>query len=238
MIRDLMLVQSSSGTSDPYAANVSLLLNGDGTNGSQAFVDSSLDPKTITAYGNAQISTAQKKYGTGSMYFDGNGDYLSLPSNLLAFGSADYTIECWCNITAHQGNAGILNTVGSGITSTNCVVLEFNGAANTLGFWVPAASAAAYVISGSVNVSDGAWHHIAVCRSGSSTKMFVDGVQDGSTYTGSYTITETTAATYIGSGAFNLSARTITGYIDDIRITKGIARYTANFTPPTQLLTL
>jgi hypothetical protein len=83
--------------SDPDFANVSLLLHMDGSNGSTTFPDSSSNGLTVTRYGNAQISTAQSKFGGASAYFDGAGDYLELPNPNTAIGAVagDFTIECW-----------------------------------------------------------------------------------------------------------------------------------------------
>jgi hypothetical protein len=81
---------------DPNFADVSLLLHGDGANGSTTIIDSSPTPKTVTAFGNAQISTAQSKFGGASIALDGTGDYASTGnSSDLLMGSAVFTIECW-----------------------------------------------------------------------------------------------------------------------------------------------
>jgi hypothetical protein len=83
-------------------------------------------------------------------------------------------------------------------------------------------------IKGSSNVADGSWHHIAICRSGSTCRLFVDGTQEAS---GSNSVNYDAQPTFIG--AFGASDGYFNGYIDDLRVTKGLARYTSNFTPPT-----
>ena len=81
---------------DPNFANVSLLLHGNDTNGSTTITDSSPSPKTVTAVGNAQISTAQSKFGGASIAFDGNGDWCQIANNVaFKFGSGNFTIEYW-----------------------------------------------------------------------------------------------------------------------------------------------
>jgi hypothetical protein len=210
-----------AGPADPFIGSVSLLLHGNGTNGSTTITDSSLTPKTVTAVGNAQISTAQSKFGGASIAFDGTGDYLTVPSSLeFAFGTQDFTVEAW----VYFGN----------LTSFSSIAGSRDGG-NTLTGWTIGlnSSEAPYFYTNSFNIqgsalSQNTWHHIAVTRSGTSLKMFANGTQAGSTATDSRDYTNQTfavGATIDGNQVFN-------GYIDDLRITKGIARYTANFTPP------
>jgi hypothetical protein len=201
--------------------NVSLLLHGDGTNGSTTITDSSPTPKTVTAVGNAQISTAQSKFGGSSLLFDGSGDYLTTSaSERLDFGTQDFTIELWhrfSDISADRAFIG--NDTPTRIdflwrTGTGINVGRINIAFDSTFAWSP-----------TVNV----WYHIAISRSGSSLRAFVDGSQIGSTATN----TNNYSASGCLIGASTAAARFCNGYIDDLRITKGIARYTANFTPPT-----
>ena len=92
---------SGGGATDPYFSNVSLLLHGDGTNGSTTIIDSSPLPKTVTAFGNAQISTAQSKFGGSSIAFDGTGDSLTIPAITFA---GDFTLEAWLYKTARSAS--------------------------------------------------------------------------------------------------------------------------------------
>jgi hypothetical protein len=102
-----------SGPTDPYFSNVSLLLHGDGTNGSTTIVDSSASPKTLTAFGNAQISTAQSKFGGSSIAFDGTGDYLSISSsNDLTLGTSDFTLETWARLATVSAQHNQIITTG------------------------------------------------------------------------------------------------------------------------------
>jgi hypothetical protein len=185
----------------------------------------------LDTVGNAQIDTAVKKYGTGSLEFDGSGDYLKILQNDdLELGSGDYTIECWVNISAAASVGGIFSKGLPSTLNTSTWSLEFNTTNNYVSWYVQAASTT-YIITGSQNIKTSNWIHIAVTRSGNDTKLFVNGVQDGSTYTGGYTIA-TGGDLYLGTGFYAPTTRTITGFIDDLRITKGIARYTSSFTPP------
>jgi len=221
------LVPSTLPTSPLTAiTNTELLLN---------FQDAGIYDRSginnLDTVGNAQIDTAIKKYGTGSLEFDGSGDYLKIPQNDgLELGSGDYTIECWVNISAAANVGGIFSKGLPSTLNTSTWSLEFNTTNNYVSWYVQAASIS-YIITGSQNIKTSNWIHIAVTRSGNDTKLFVNGVQDGSTYTGGYTIA-TGGDLYLGTGFYAPTTRTITGFIDDFRITKGVARYTSNFTPP------
>lgn len=206
---------------DPYFANVSLLLHGDGSNGSQTIVDSSQGNRTITAVGNAQISTSVKKFGTGSIYFDGTGDWLTTSGvAAFAFGTGDFTIECWVNKPS-AGNGPIIDARGSSIAAPYAFYVD---GSNYPYFYDGA------VYTSTVAITNNQWNHIAVTRSGGTLRIFVNGVQG---YSGTVNTNLTAGSTiYIGGQNFT-SPATMTGYIDDLRITKGVARYTANFTPPT-----
>lgn len=214
-------------TSPPTAVtNTKLLVNF--TNA--GIVDNSMmhDIETI---GGAQISTAQSKFGGGSIYFDGNGDYLKitpLPQASitpdLQVTSGDWTVEAWvrfeaqtiCTLFSRIANSGsgdwsVFYNEGLDIWR----VVGTGGTVDQTNTWAPTLNT---------------WYHIAVCRSGSSFYFFVDGVKQGNTVTS--TATFSTTATGMAIGAFADGTNPYQGYIDDLRITNGVARYTANFTPP------
>jgi len=212
-----------SAGEDPYFANVSLLLRGDGTNGSTAIIDESPSPKTITVVGNAQISTAQSKYGGSSIAFDGSGDYLAITdSSAFEFGSGDFTIELWfymlslpTSFTMFGGSSGTNFYFGVGTYSGNRYLVSYNGLTEL------------NQTSG-VSITAGVWHHAAHCRSNGTARLFLNGQLVRSGSFGS--ITGTTGYR-VGASPF-YSNYWWYGYIDDLRITKGVARYTSNFTPP------
>ena len=220
-----------AGPTDPFFSNVSLLLHGNGTNGSTVITDSSGSPKTVTAVGNAQISTAQSKFGGASIAFDGNGDYLTVPNNTaFEFGSGDFTLEAWgyfVNFAANDGNVvaskGVTDSVGTQFYS-----LQANGSGSIIFFF----GSGTPFLTGPI-LSVNTWVHLAVTRSANVFTLWVNG--SSSATTTSSTSLAVGGPLIIGSQSYNPGAinRTMTGYIDDLRITKGIARYTANFTPPT-----
>lgn len=209
---------------DPDFADVSLLLHGDGTDGSTTFTDSSSNNFTVTANGNAQIDTSVVKYGTGSMQFDGSGDYLGAGSNAeYAFGSGDFTIEMWVYRNGSQSTFAGLASTGSSFGSTN---YQFGfGDSNNIRFLIGGSTD---FNIGSSTINDAQWYHIAVTRSGSTVRFFLDGV-----LTDSGTNSNTLSDSLLKIGVNRGGSIYFSGYIDDFRITKGVARYTANFTPPT-----
>jgi hypothetical protein len=216
-------------TDDEYIANVSLLLHMDGSNGSTTFTDSSSNALTVTANGNAQISTAQSKFGGASGYFDGNGDYLSATQNAAyAFGTGDFTVEAWIyptsfaatyqTIAATRGLAGVSTGWSCSLVSDGSLILYTNGFAYT------------GTVTGAVTLN--AWSHIAMVRSSGNFQVYVNGTANRSS---SVALTNdfTLQTFWVGIVGGNASGEPFTGYIDDLRITKGVARYTANFTAPT-----
>ena len=179
----------------------------------------------LETVGNAQISTSVKKYGTGSLAFDGTTDYLQAPTNqIYAFGTGNFTIEFWVYANSWTATASTVVRI-AGASDWVC---QFDGS-GVMNFY--ANGSAQLVDSGSP--STGVWTHYAIVRSGTSLKMYRSGTS----------VASATYATSIGAsnvllvgcgGDSNNTLYCLNGYIDDLRITKGYARYTANFTPPTQ----
>jgi hypothetical protein len=233
---------ASAPSNDPNWANVALLLNTTSTNGAQnnTFLDSSTNAFTVTRNGDTTQgsftpfavpsgqSYSAATYG-GSGYFDGTGDYLSIPSDAaFDFGAGDFTIEGWINTTATDSGGvvarrGTSNTAMWEIFKSNSI-LQFYGDNNSL------------VCSSTRTINDGAWHHFAVVRNGNNTTMYVDGVA-GTTDTTLYTYPTGDGTVWIANDQESPTARDIQAYLSNIRIVKGTAVYTAAFTPPTSPLT-
>ena len=182
--------------------------------------------------GNAQVSTAVSKFGGSSMYFDGTGDYLTsnAASDLYAFGTGDFTIEMWFNLSSVASLQILYDSRPTSTDGLYPLIYVASGGGSVI--WQISAVAR---ITGTATLSTGVWYHIAVSRSSGSTKMFLNGTQIGSTYadTNAYLNSGTTRP-FIGGSSYTAGTLTVNGYIDDLRVTKGVARYTANFTPPTQ----
>ena len=207
-------------TTPPTAiTNTQLLLNY-----TNAGIVDSTGKNVLETVGNAQISTTQSKFGGSSMYFDGTGDYLNFPSSqLFGFGTGDLTIEFWLYLNTVSGTQNLCD-FRNATTTEVAITLYMNGASPRL--YVNGADR----ITGG-NLSTGQWYHVALSRSGTSTKLFVDGTQSGSTYTDSNNYL-TPRPLRIGTTNDGTPQFPLNAYVDDFRITR-YARYTANFTPPT-----
>jgi hypothetical protein len=209
-------------TTPPTAvANTSLLLNY--TNGG---ITDATAKNALETVGGAAISTAQSKFGGSSMAFDGTTDYVVQPSSLnYGYGTGDFTIEFWLYL-----NSTGLQTIVSNLSAATGGVQPHIYINTTIRYYTNSADR----ITGAA-LSAGQWYHIAVSRGSGSTRLFVNGTQSGSTYadTNNYTTAPLGVGTYWEAGV-PITTSTLNGYIDDLRITKGLARYTTTFTPPTQ----
>ena len=222
--------------SDKNFASVLFLSSLDGADGATAATDSSNSARAITFVGNAQLDTAQAKWGTSSLLLDASGDYISVPdSNDWNF-TGQFTVECWARLasltaggTSHtlaghyqvSGNlrswwmrivdgGGEIQAVCS-TDGTNIQTARFESAASTIN----------------------TWSHYAMTRDASNViRIFRDGVVGNVTATLAGTLFNSSVPVTFGA-AFNGGATAFhNGWIDEIRITNGLARYTANFTPP------
>jgi hypothetical protein len=195
----------------------------------------------LETVGNAQISTSVSKFGGGSMYFDGTGDALFSPySPNLNLGSGDFTIEGWVYFSSLPSNNYVLFASYGNSTSAQRWIFGYDtrSVTSSPGLFFTVINSSNSVIvdvpgGGTSGWATGTWYHVAITRSGSSWKLFRDGTQNGSTVTDTDAIPDPTAnGLNIGTEPDKSSAA-FNGYIDDLRITKGVARYTANFTAPT-----
>jgi hypothetical protein len=187
----------------------------------------------LETVGDAQISTSVKKYGTGSLSFDGTGDWIRSFDNLpIAFGSGDFTVEGWIYLNNVSSTKGIMYGLGSNSFGLR-VGQSYLGNVNGLNI---SRSGIADLEYCAFTFSTNTWYHIAVVRSGTTIYFFVDGTQQTTQGSGGSSYNFATPSTGFIVGANNDTNERFNGYIDDFRITKGYARYTANFTPPTAAL--
>lgn len=207
-----------------------LLLHCNGTNGSTSFPDSSSFTHTVTATG-CVVDTSTFQFGTASAHFTAAaGNRLALDGSTdFAFGTGDFTVDFWVRAASLPGSNVILyDSRGSGNNGLYPTI--YISSTNTLNYFQSSANR----ITGATTITTGTFHHIALTRSGTSTRLFLDGVQQGSTYTDSNNYINGTSRPSIGGyGGDNISAQTLNGWIDEVRVIKGTAVWTANFTPPT-----
>ena len=169
----------------------------------------------------------------GSVFFS-NYSWMNVePDDEFTVGSGDFTIECWVNVSALVTYASIFSYRPK---NTNGLYLDVHYN-NGWGLYVNTS----YVISGGVASGTSTlntWAHLALCKSGSSTKLFIDGAQVGSTYSDSNTYLAATEGIALGALGYNRNAlEPLTGHISNFRIIKGEALYTSAFTVPAQRLT-
>jgi hypothetical protein len=207
--------------------NTSLLLNY--TNG--GVIDNAM-MNNLETVGNAQISTTQSKWGGSSIALDGTGDALSTPANVnLAFGAGDFTIEMW----VYGSTANNSSTIGGGWP--RFFVLGTSQTAGCIESYVLSGGTIYVELFGSGSLTftastllNSTWNHFAATRSGTTLRLFVNGTQQTSGTFSTNLNLPATSSSWIG--AVSASVGNFNGYIDDLRITKGYARYTANFTVP------
>jgi len=225
--RYMMRRKAGLVASDPFFADVALLMHMDGANESTFFVDSSSNAVTLTANGNAQISTTESKFGGASAYFDeSSGTYIAADASSLPSLDGDFTIEMWVWTTDSSQYKLILGTDAS---TDGCLNIELNGrsADPSLALSLHNATLEA-LFEGAQFLANDTWHHVAFSRSSGVIKCFVDGLQYGSSVTNSTTFPLGPTSLIIGAYTGGLEW---SGYIDELRITAGVGRYESAFTP-------
>lgn len=205
-----------------------LLISSDTNSGSVSFLDSSTSAHTISVVGQTQHSTTASKFGKTSIYFDGATDYLTMAdSSDWAFGTGDFTIDFWIKKNRLGVEEGILGQhIASGNGNPRNVIHLTTS--NQIWFY-DYNSGVSY--TSNTPFADTNWHHIAYVRVSGNLSVYLDGNYDGSVSLPSSTDNGNTM--YIGfsmgsSGQYEY----FQGYLDEIRISKGVARWTSNFTPP------
>jgi hypothetical protein len=199
-----------------------LMLHCNGDDGSTSFPDSSLSAHVVTAHGDAQVDTAQRKFGTGSALFDGTGDYFSVPDSVdFDLGLDSFTIDAWCRWNSTSSIRIIVEQFTSG--SIGWTLYSWG----TLQFVV-------YLDGGSINLTGSAvpsstWQHVAAVRSGSVWTLYQDGVATASNTSSLMVLPRVTD---LRIGCRTGDSYFFDGWIDELRLSKGIARWVSNFTLP------
>lgn len=212
---------------DPYYKNVALLLDCEGADTSTTIPDTGPRRLAVTAVGNAQLSTAQKPWGSSSLYLDGSGDYLTLPTTSFAM-SGDFTIEAMVRIADVRTYHALLDGRTEATFTNFCCGLSNVGGTMRPDF-VNAGGSGTRLTGTSTSVSLDAWTHLAFVRASGVLMAFVGGTKDATTVSYASAISPVTGTLVIGKV---VDPWYFYGYIRDLRITIGTARYTADFTPP------
>ncbi len=231
-----------AGVSEGNDSYTKLLLHMDGTNEATSLIDSSSSNYTITVYSTARLDTSKKEFGTASLSLNGSSDYITVPDgNDWFFGTSAFTIDLWCNFKTTTTMLG------------NLFAQRKQGSEGTQFAWDYSFPNALYFGSGNpwvaYNVqikcswlpSTNVWYHVALVRlddqnSSNSWRMFIDGTNQPLTLVGGAwsgaVINASNPMTIGRNGDYN--GQYFAGWIDEMRVSKGIARWTNNFTPPTR----
>jgi hypothetical protein len=228
--------RSSGG--DPNWSNVTLLVGADGTNGATTFVDESPVGATLTRVGNTQISTAQSKFGGSSALFDGAGDAITTPNAAgVHFSTGQFTVEAFVRFATAPTNSSIISR-WSATNGNNSWAFYLTASTLRFRFYDGLGSSG----GGTLHDTDSAWspaantwYHVAADRdSGGIIRTYVDGVMKGkATFAQAFFVGSTTTDLGRVNGGF--PQFDLNGYLDEVRITKGVARYAsdAGYTVPT-----
>jgi hypothetical protein len=228
-----VLAHDTNQAFDPHWASVVLACHFDGTNGSTTFIDEK--GKTLTASGSAQISTAQSKFGGASGYFAGGANRVITPDHAdLHLGNNDFTIEAWLYPTVLDANGRAFvsqaNNVANNV-SRQFACQIFN---NKIAFYWTTDGQTDQSVNFTCSPVLNTWQHVEFCRTGGMLYGFLNGTLLGSvSHTPTYF--DSTADLCIGTfGKYaenGFSTLSFNGYMDELRITRGVARHTASFTP-------
>jgi hypothetical protein len=207
--------------------NTSLLLNC-----TNAGIFDNAAENDLETVGNAQISTSVKKYGTGSLAFDGNNDMLFMPYTPNFALKGTYTIEAWIYPTTTSGWRPIFTIEDVNTANFGAMIFAVNGTSLIIEIRPTTGGSITSITGGTVVANT--WQHVAISVNATSARLFLNGTQVGSTTTlPDFSFNPMGVSVGRNANGWNATTECFLGYIDDLRITKGYARYTSNFTPPT-----
>ena len=220
--------------------NTVLLLHCDGSDGATTFTDISDSIHAITAVGNAQVDTAQSKFGGAALLCDGTGDYLTVPDHAnFNFGTGNFTWDFWvrfASLSNEDGLIGISNSA-SGQDTANMTTLRLDPSAGStnINFRVDEASSTLIDFNGAHGMVADTWYHVALVRGwGGNANDWAITINGSSvaTTTVSMTMPNFTSVVRIGDDPRSGNSP-LNGWLDEVRVSN-VARWTTNFTPPTE----
>lgn len=213
--------------SDPYYANVVLLLHCDGADGSTTFADSSGSAHTVTANGVA-VDTTDKQFGTGSALLNGGTDRLQISDSTdfdVGLSAEPWTFECWLNL-ANTSGTNFLFSRGGGFSGWNSVsgwmyVFYLSGPTIYLQYWNGSTFVTGSAASG---MSAGTWYYVGLVSDGASIKCYIDGSLKWTISSATIAKPSGTNLIAVGGAANAYAASSFQWQMDEIRLTKGVAR--------------
>lgn len=210
----------------------SLLLHMNGADSGVVFPDSCFRPKTIFVSGAAQTKTGQKKFGSASAYFNGSTAYLGAESSDLDMGTGDFTVDFWLQAESQVVTCpGIIMSGASSWSSGACgLAVDHAWSADKVLFTCYDYSVGGPLLASTTTIlTDGTWYHVAAVRSGNTFKLYINGVPESTqTFTGTINF-DFNLGLRIGGGNLDGANGYYKGYLDELRFSKGIARWTADF---------
>jgi len=221
-------------------SNTKLLMHfDDSIDGSVNIINNAFPWHSFSVFGDAQLDTAFKQFGDSSLLLDGNGDYLSSPAHTnFDIGTGDFTIEFWVRLTSNPG--GLERILAPAVTANQTGCLQIWASNTTSGGSVVGAIELALedgtgpIVSTAVTIVDSTFHHVAFARSGTTLKSFLDGTEKESVTNSIDFDLLGTEGLFIGNNSLLGAGTYFAGHLDEFRFVKGIAKYTASFTAPTQ----
>lgn len=218
--------------SDKFFSSVQLLCGFNGVDGATSFTDESSAARAATFAGNAQLDTAQTKYGSASLLVDGTGDWVTFADNAaFTLATSNFTAECWVNANALDASLRGIFGHWEPSGSQRGWGIFYDGSTSEMQFFYSTTGANSLSFASAFAITTGAWNHFAVCRNGADLRMFGNGVQRGATHNiAASSIFNSTATMKVG--VVSTAGTAWNGWIDEARLTVGQARYTADFRAP------
>lgn len=217
---------------DPHFASVAILLHGDGTNGTTAFVDSSSHGRTHDAASSSTISTSQSKFGGASISVaaSGGAGVRYLDDTEFTLGSADFTFECFVYFNDTGALRYLMGQCASSGANTSSSISVERTAGNRIRSTACSGSSIVVDITGTIAITNNTWYYIAFGRDGNTFRQFVDAVADG---TASYSGSINDSSDRLGVGCLgDFLSSPLNGFIDEYRLTTGVYRNIASLGVP------
>ncbi|MCK9234719.1 MAG: LamG domain-containing protein [Gammaproteobacteria bacterium] len=226
-MREILIAGGIETGLDPYWNNVSLLLPLSGDDGSKPLLDAT--GKAITYHGSAQIVETPSKFGEGSLSALTASDYLSFQGGSpFNFSNNDFTIELQLYVSS-SSTGSIQAIYEDRVNAATDLVCALTYTSNKLTMWMWIYGVHVTAVGSGLTVPPNTFNHLVWCRSGNTIRTFINGeINQTSTYTG--TAGGGPTVRLLGS----TYSQPVNAYANDIRVTKGIARYISSFDPPTE----